>query len=347
MKRRLFIKRHFAYAAKIAEEFDEIIFFLPAHIKIPQSYQDKINLTLKEHFPGILFSPQDKIDLNDGDLALDFDSYNGIKDFGENLCLSYQNRLFDELPFDCPEGFSGFRKKAEKALPKYFNNCLLPFGESTHLYLSNYFSGTKPGNYFNTRNQMIGEGFSTRFSDLLSWGFVDVKYLFNKTKEYEDQFGPNKSTYWIIFELLWREFFYWHYQKHETLYFSENGLRGNKDFSEFKKYTIDELMLIDSPIFFRCALMELKEDGFLSNRVRQIFASIWLNDLGLPWRSGAHLFEEHLIDYDVYSNYGNWMYLAGVGVDPKGKRYFNLQKQLSMYDPENEYINFWSKKFTL
>jgi deoxyribodipyrimidine photo-lyase len=69
-----------------------------------------------------------------------------------------------------------------------------------------------------------------------------------------------------------------------------------------------------------------------------MFASYWLNDLGLNWRAGADLFENHLIDYDVYSNYGNWMYLAGVGVDPRGKRYFNIDKQLSIYDPQGKYI---------
>ena len=65
--------------------------------------------------------------------------------------------------------------------------------------------------------------------------------------------------------------------------------------------------------------------------------SVWLNELKLNWRSGAKLFENYLIDYDVFSNYGNWMYLAGVGVDPRGKRYFDVEKQLSIYDPEGRY----------
>ena len=88
--------------------------------------------------------------------------------------------------------------------------------------------------------------------------------------------------------------------------------------------------------------VELTQTGFLSNRGRQIFASIWINDLNLDWRSGAEFFESYLIDYDVYSNYGNWMYLAGVGVDSRGKRHFNIEKQLKSYDPSNEYIKTWS-----
>ncbi|MEJ5090578.1 hypothetical protein [Sphingobacterium faecium] len=27
-----------------------------------------------------------------------------------------------------------------------------------------------------------------------------------------------------------------------------------------------------------------------------------------------------LIDYDVHSNYGNWMYLGGIGNDPRSRK---------------------------
>ena len=198
-----------------------------------------------------------------------------------------------------------------------------------------------PSSYFETRNGLLGVEYSTQFSPYLSCGALDVRYLYNCVKNYEQEYGENKSTYWIVFELLWREFFYWHYQKHKALYFSENGLKGSPDFTPPKNFGLDELRNIDAPSFFKACLNELEKTGFLSNRARQIFASIWLNDLNLPWRSGALLFEHLLIDYDVYSNYGNWMYLAGVGVDPRGKRYFNVKRQLDMYDPRREYEAYW------
>ena len=96
---------------------------------------------------------------------------------------------------------------------------------------------------------------------------------------------------------------------------------------------------IPFPFFIAC-LRDLETTGILSNLARQIFASIWINELDLPWLSGAKLFEDYLIDYDVYSNYGNWMYLPDLGVDPRGKRYFDVDKQLRTYDPMGEYINF-------
>ena len=58
------------------------------------------------------------------------------------------------------------------------------------------------------------------------------------------------------------------------------------------------------------------------------------------WRIGAAYFESMLIDYDVHSNWGNWMYNAGVGNDPRDRK-FNIERQASMYDPNNQYTNLW------
>jgi deoxyribodipyrimidine photo-lyase len=47
-----------------------------------------------------------------------------------------------------------------------------------------------------------------------------------------------------------------------------------------------------------------------------------------------------LIDYDVHSNYGNWLYLSGVGNDPRDRK-FNIGMQAERYDPNNQYQNKW------
>ena len=48
-----------------------------------------------------------------------------------------------------------------------------------------------------------------------------------------------------------------------------------------------------------------------------------------------------LLDYDVTSNYGNWQYQAGVGVDPRSARQFNIIKQGKDYDAKGEYVAHW------
>ena len=47
-----------------------------------------------------------------------------------------------------------------------------------------------------------------------------------------------------------------------------------------------------------------------------------------------------LIDYDVHSNYGNWMYNAGVGNDPRDRK-FHISWQAERYDPNNTYQKTW------
>ena len=90
-------------------------------------------------------------------------------------------------------------------------------------------------------------------------------------------------------------------------------------------------------------MRELQASGYLSNRMRQIVASYLVNDLEGDWRAGAAWFEAQLIDYDVYSNQGNWLYLAGRGTDPRTNRRFNLQKQQQSYDPDHQYLRLWQQ----
>jgi deoxyribodipyrimidine photo-lyase len=75
--------------------------------------------------------------------------------------------------------------------------------------------------------------------------------------------------------------------------------------------------------------------------MRQIVASYWIYDMKGDWRAGAAWFESRLIDYDVYSNQGNWLYIAGKGTDPRGGRPFNMDKQAKDHDPDGVYQRTW------
>ena len=86
---------------------------------------------------------------------------------------------------------------------------------------------------------------------------------------------------------------------------------------------------------------ELAATGYLSNRLRQIVASYLVHDLACDWRAGAAWFESQLVDFDVCSNQGNWLYLAGRGTDPRNGRRFNPQKQAQDYDADGRYRLLW------
>lgn len=63
----------------------------------------------------------------------------------------------------------------------------------------------------------------------------------------------------------------------------------------------------------------------MSNRGRQNVASFLALDLDLDWREGAWWFESCLLDYDVASNWGNWVAAAGLTGGRLNK--FNITKQ--------------------
>ena len=93
--------------------------------------------------------------------------------------------------------------------------------------------------------------------------------------------------------------------------------------------------------FIDAGMRELRHTGYLSNRLRQVVASYLIHNLKLDWRAGAAWFEAQLIDYDVYSNQGNWLYIAGLGTDPRGGRAMRIEKQTLEHDRDETYRQKW------
>ncbi|MEO0468574.1 MAG: DASH family cryptochrome [Bacteroidota bacterium] len=202
--------------------------------------------------------------------------------------------------------------------------------------------------YKETRNGLVGADYSSKFSAWLALGCISPRKIHQEVKRYEEMRKKNRSTYWMIFELIWRDYFRFIARKHGNSIFFEHGLRGMpadkvKRVSEHKaKKRFDAWMAGETGIPFVDANMrELKLTGFMSNRGRQNVASFLVRDLGVDWRWGAEYFESVLIDYDPCSNWGNWNYVAGVGNDPRENRYFNVIGQGKRYDPEAEFLRLW------
>lgn len=210
-------------------------------------------------------------------------------------------------------------------------------------HLESYFDSTAPSTYKTTRNAFDEWTHSTKFSAWLANGSLSVKTILNRLRDYEQDVIANESTYWIWFELLWREYFYWYAVSHQQKLFLFQGISDQKPTTTFnnKRLTQWQNGTTPYPIVNAC-MNQLRRTGYMSNRGRQIVASCLIHELGLDWRYGATYFEQHLIDYDVASNWGNWQYLAGVGADPRGCRQFNLKKQAQQHDPKNEFIDKWA-----
>ncbi|WP_299065118.1 DASH family cryptochrome [uncultured Polaribacter sp.] len=211
--------------------------------------------------------------------------------------------------------------------------------------LNNYFFETKKVNFYKkTRNGLIGTDYSTKFSPWLANGSLSAKTIYWKIKEFETEFGANQSTYWVIFELIWRDYFKYISLKYDNKIFKIGGIlekkySWNSDENQIKNW-IDGNTKDD---FVNANMIELKETGWMSNRGRQNVASYFAKELLLDWRIGAAYFESLLVDYDVHSNYGNWMYVAGVGNDPRDRK-FNTQLQAERYDTNYKFRKLWLEK---
>lgn len=198
-------------------------------------------------------------------------------------------------------------------------------------------------NYKETRNGLIGEHYSSKFSAWLTHGCLSPKKIYQELKRYEVERTKNKSTYWLFFELLWRDFFRLMGKKHGNAIFQRGGTLG----LESENYKDDEQLLqvwVEGRTgipFIDANMRELALTGFMSNRGRQNVASFLVKDLHVNWQMGADYFESMLIDYDPCSNWGNWNYIAGVGSDPRENRYFNILKQAKRYDNKGDYVKIW------
>jgi deoxyribodipyrimidine photo-lyase len=196
--------------------------------------------------------------------------------------------------------------------------------------------------YKQTRNGMLKADDSSKFSPWLALGCLSPRYVYAQVKKYESDRLANDSTYWLIFELLWRDYFRFVATKHGNKLFYRTGLRGldipwQQDWKRFELWQTGNtgFPLVDAN------MRELATTGFMSNRGRQNVASFLTKNLGIDWRMGAEWFESLLIDYDPCSNWGNWNYTAGIGNDARGFRFFNINKQSQDYDPQGAYVKHW------
>eukprot|EP00536_Pseudo-nitzschia_multiseries_P005546 jgi/Psemu1/190760/e_gw1.104.112.1 len=195
-------------------------------------------------------------------------------------------------------------------------------------------------NYFDTRNGMIGADYSTKFSPWLAHGNLSPRFVAMECKKYEQEREANKSTYWVVFEMLWRDFFKYFAKKQGDSIFFPGGTIGSS--KEWKHYNKNLQAWIEGRTGFPLVdanMRELAATGFQSNRGRQNVASFLALELNEDWRYGAEYFESVLLDHDVHSNYGNWCSAAGMTGGRLNR--FNIVKQSKDYDQHGEYVRHW------
>ncbi len=133
-----------------------------------------------------------------------------------------------------PDVFTQFRINVEKNMPVFYKPNLIQLSdcevltdenieelisiqsETTEkvngetkalLHLKTYIESGHARHYKETRNGLINDSDSTKLSPFLAMGCLNAKTVMHHVREHENEFGANESTYWIWFEILWRDYF--------------------------------------------------------------------------------------------------------------------------------------------
>ena len=224
---------------------------------------------------------------------------------------------------------------------------VLPFrggASEARARLKHYFWDTeKLAVYKKTRNGLVGADYSSKFSPWLANGCISPRRIASEVARFEDTVEANDSTYWLVFELIWRDYFRFVAMKYGAKIFHKKALKPDSPNRGTQRHAFEAWKegRTKDP-FVNANMRELARTGFMSNRGRQNVASYLVHDLGIDWRLGASWFEHLLLDHDPASNTGNWIYVAGVGNDPRPNRKFNTRRQAEMYDGDGKYQTLWS-----
>ncbi|WP_435347576.1 cryptochrome/photolyase family protein [Haloarchaeobius sp. HRN-SO-5] len=184
---------------------------------------------------------------------------------------------------------------------------------------------------------------TSRLSADLRWGTIGVREVYEETAaaaDMADSEADRESVVEFQGQLAWREFY------HHVLYFDPgvvaanyrsypNPIRWRDDPEELRAWKAGETgyPIVDA------GMRQLREEGFVHNRVRMLVASFLTKDLLVDWREGYAHFREHLVDHDTANDNGGWQWAASTGTDAQPYfRIFNPMTQGERYDPDAEYI---------
>ncbi|MDT0293017.1 DASH family cryptochrome [Mesonia ostreae] len=214
----------------------------------------------------------------------------------------------DDFPESHIPDFSTFNFKEDSELELYVKSGEKAALERLHHYT---FETQQLTSYRWTRNRSLGMDYSSKFSPYLAVGAISPRLIFQKVKQYEELIKKNQSTWWLVFELVWRDYFTFRGMNVGNKMFKTEGFKGKgKDWENnknlFQRWCDGQTGLP----FIDAHMRQLNKTGFMSNRGRVNCASFLVYDYKVDWTWGAAYFENKLIDYDVSANWMNWHYQA-------------------------------------
>ena len=219
---------------------------------------------------------------------------------------------------------------------------LWPSGESSAKNSLENFLHNKVNNYSRDRNDPILDA-TSRLSPYLASGVISNRRCLLealKLNNFEFQTGNKGVCKWVD-EIIWREFYknimhsFPRVSMNQPFDMSTKSIQWRHNEEEVKAWKNGKtgFPLIDA------AMLQLKYEGWMHNRLRMVVAMFFTKNLLHDWRIGEAFFMENLIDGDFASNNGGWQWSASTGTDAAPYfRIFNPVTQSQNFDPEGRFI---------
>ena len=181
---------------------------------------------------------------------------------------------------------------------------------------------------------------TSKISPFLAFGQIHVETIWEECQAIQNK---NSGYRKYVNELGWREF------SHSLINYFPEMLRGNlkKEFDLFpwednpKHLSVWQKGITGYPIV-DAGMRELRQTGWMHNRVRMITASFLVKHLRIHWKEGEKYFRDCLLDFNEASNVSGWQWVAGSGADAAPYfRIFNPILQGERFDPNGEYVKKW------
>eukprot|EP00929_Paragymnodinium_shiwhaense_P091605 TRINITY_DN51520_c0_g1_i1.p1 TRINITY_DN51520_c0_g1~~TRINITY_DN51520_c0_g1_i1.p1 ORF type:complete len:713 (+),score=90.30 TRINITY_DN51520_c0_g1_i1:155-2293(+) len=201
----------------------------------------------------------------------------------------------------------------------------------------------------NPSKSVLNDGALSKLSPWLAHGCLSPRFLHAEVKRYEKERTKGKSTYWILHELVWRDFVRYSSVYHGKAIFQLGGPQTikptwtwSRDQDRFNLWKTGKTGYPFIDAFMR----ELECTGYCNHMGRESAGWFLVRDLGLDWRMGAEWFESVLLDYEPAANWYNWVYRClstAAGVKEPGQHLTSLEVLLwgAQHDPEAQFMTKW------
>lgn len=220
-----------------------------------------------------------------------------------------------------------------------------PDSEEKALQRLRTFCAERVQDYHHQRDLPAVDG-TSQLSAALAIGLISARQCLARLQaEARDhwQESPSGESTWLN-ELIWREFYQYiafHFPrvvrgrafKPET-----DNIKWSRNQAHFQAWCDGHtgFPIVDA------GMRQLKQTGWMHNRLRMITAGFLVKDLHIDWRWGERYFMSQLIDGEFAANNGGWQWSASTGTDAAPYfRIFNPTTQGQRFDPDGDFIRHY------